>query len=286
MVNIDMRFGPVQNLRCCFRTVGERGEDKLGLGIIHKTDKKNCCPPPESFAFFAICLVLQGDGEYVDWETKKSYPLHANSYFLRIPGVMHRMRIKQESNWVELFLSLGCNAYPYFRTYCNTLPETPTGKFSPDDEWCRKYLDLEKELQHYPERYLLDMVPRFFELAAKVIRKHDDSNATVTLMKKACAWLCADFRTPCNIQAFSRENGWGYENFRKKFAEIVGMSPNHYRTSRRIAAARALLLLRRNMTVADIAESLGYCSAHEFSAKFKQKTGMTPTEFRNSGEML
>lgn len=285
MVNIDMRFGPVQNMRCCFRTVGERGEDRLGLGIIHKTDKKNCCPPPESFAFFAICLVLQGDGEYVDWETKKSYPLHANSYFLRIPGVMHRMRIKQESNWVELFLSLGCNAYPYFRTYCNTLPETPTGKFSPDDEWCRKYLDLEKELQHYPERYLLDMVPRFFELAAKVIRKHDDSNATVTLMKKACAWLCADFRTPCNIQAFSRENGWGYENFRKKFAEIVGMSPNHYRTSRRIAAARALLR-RRNMTVADIAESLGYCSAHEFSAKFKQKTGMTPTEFRNSGEML
>ncbi len=283
MVKDNMYSGTTEP--AAFRNTGSAHNDMLGMGILEKRDRAQEVTGPESFPFFAFCLVLRGKGEYVDWETKKHYPLRAGDYFLRIPGIIHQIRIDIKSNWRECFLNFGCSAYPCFTSYAGISQDTPVGKFTPDEEWCRKFVELKHDLEHCPQSCLFEMLPRFFSLVAKIFRQTDESDKNIELMKKACAWLCSDFRSPRNIQTFCRENGWGYENFRKKFTEIVGMSPNHYRTSRRIAAARALLL-RRNMTVADIAESLGYCSAHEFSAKFKLKTGMTPTEFRNSGEML
>ena len=55
--------------------------------------------------------------------------------------------------------------------------------------------------------------------------------------------------------------------------------------NRRHEAACALLL-RKSLTIGDIAAELGYASPHEFSAKFKQRTGMTPTQFRDSNTSL
>lgn len=267
------------------RTAGKKWTDKFGIGVLNKTSESQRVTGPESFPFFAFCLVLRGKGEYVDWETKKHYPLHANTYFLRMPGVVHQIRIDTESRWLEGFLNLGYNAYPYFRAFCGISPETPTGKFSPDDEWLQKFASLEQELEHSPESCLLDLLPTFFSMVAKAVRKTDQSNENIELMKEACRFLCSDFRERKDIQDFCRDHGWGYENFRKKFTEIIGMSPNQYRISRRHNAARALLLQKR-LTISDIAYELGYCSPHEFSAKFKRKTGMTPTEFRNSNAYL
>lgn len=282
MVNQSMLSG---KNRMVFRSAGSKWSDRFGLGVLTKDTPDQRITGPESFPFFAFCLLLRGEGEYVDWETQKSYPLHANTYFFRIPGVVHQIRIDLNSQWRECFLSLGYNAYPYFRAFHGIAPEKPTGKFTPDDEWLAKFSALGDELEHYPESSLLDLLPELFRLVSKAVRKTAPSNEVVELVKEACRFLCSDFRERHDIQDFCRSHGWGYENFRKKFTEIIGMSPNRYRISRRYDAARALLL-QKQLTVCDIAKELGYCSPHEFSARFKQKTGMTPTEFRNSNANL
>lgn len=55
----------------------------------------------------------------------------------------------------------------------------------------------------------------------------------------------------------------------------MGVPPYRYREKRRHDAACALLM-QRSLTIADIAGVLGYCSPHEFSAKFKRRAGSTP----------
>lgn len=42
------------------------------------------------------------------------------------------------------------------------------------------------------------------------------------------------------------------------------------------------MLMQRTLTIADIARELGYCSPQEFSAKFKRRTGKTPSDYREN----
>jgi bacterial regulatory helix-turn-helix proteins, araC family len=61
----------------------------------------------------------------------------------------------------------------------------------------------------------------------------------------------------------------------------MGVPPYQYREKRRHDAACALLM-QRSLMIADIAGVLGYCSPHEFSAKFKRRAGSTPSDYRKS----
>lgn len=281
-VNDDMFFGTTHHT---FRLLGTDHLERLGAGIIQKLDESMRVRGPESFPFFALCLILHGHGGYVDCETGKYYPLHENMYFLRIPGVEHKILIDIESSWNEAFLSLGYHAYPYFKAFYGVSKDTPVGNFKPDEEWLHDFSLLELELAHCPEDDLFHVMLQMLKLASAVFRRPRPENELMALIRLACRYLDSNFNEKHDIQAFCLQHGYGYENFRKKFTEIIGIPPNQYRLKRRFEIARALLM-RKQMTISDIASELGYCSPYEFSAKFKQKTGMTPTEFRNSNKYL
>lgn len=65
------------------------------------------------------------------------------------------------------------------------------------------------------------------------------------------------------------------------FKQTTGSSFSHYLTERRMKMAKHLLK-DLNMTIYEIAESVGYSSSQYFSRVFKTHVEMTPTAFRNS----
>ncbi len=67
------------------------------------------------------------------------------------------------------------------------------------------------------------------------------------------------------------------------FKEETGKNLKRYITDVRIAEAKCLLR-KRQFSVAEIAERTGYSSNHYFAKTFRRETGMTPTEYRESGE--
>ncbi|WP_309230973.1 helix-turn-helix transcriptional regulator [Nocardia sp. SYP-A9097] len=67
--------------------------------------------------------------------------------------------------------------------------------------------------------------------------------------------------------------------FAKRFAAIMGTPPLTYLTEFRMDEAEELLATT-DLTVAQIAKSLGYADAFGFSAAFKRHKGMSPTGFR------
>jgi AraC-like DNA-binding protein len=52
-----------------------------------------------------------------------------------------------------------------------------------------------------------------------------------------------------------------------------------YQIDEKMRAAKTILR-RSNLTVAEIAERLGYCDQHYFSNQFKKKCGISPSEYR------
>lgn len=65
----------------------------------------------------------------------------------------------------------------------------------------------------------------------------------------------------------------------KYFRLKVGSTFSEYLTNYRIEKAKELLSAPNHMKVADIASATGYQSPQFFAKTFKQKTGMSPTEF-------
>lgn len=64
------------------------------------------------------------------------------------------------------------------------------------------------------------------------------------------------------------------------FTECIGQSPINYLTDRRLEACKELLT-SSNLSVAQVASSVGFSSQSYFSQIFRKKTGMTPRQYRN-----
>ena len=69
------------------------------------------------------------------------------------------------------------------------------------------------------------------------------------------------------------------------FTQNFGVSPKQYLIDMRIKLAKQLLLEDEKL-ISDIAESCGFGSVYHFSRTFKQATGMSPTEYRRSVNIL
>ncbi|MDF2725175.1 MAG: AraC family transcriptional regulator [Paenibacillus sp.] len=65
-----------------------------------------------------------------------------------------------------------------------------------------------------------------------------------------------------------------------RFRELFGQSPIQLQRRLRIEKAKSLLTIDRQMSVAQIAESLGFTEAANFTRLFKKYTGMAPLHYR------
>lgn len=84
-----------------------------------------------------------------------------------------------------------------------------------------------------------------------------------------------------NIQFLVDHIGVGRTTFYQKVKILTGMSVNEYINKQRINQALQLLE-NSDATISEIADKVGFSYQCHFSTAFKQITGMTPTEYRQS----
>lgn len=79
-----------------------------------------------------------------------------------------------------------------------------------------------------------------------------------------------------------RRLGHDYGALSRLFSEETGTTLEKYLIAQKIERAKELILYDE-LSLAEIADRLGYSSGAYLSAQFKSVTGMTPTQFRQSG---
>ena len=84
----------------------------------------------------------------------------------------------------------------------------------------------------------------------------------------------------CSGQALAEQLGVSYSSFRKLFKEYTGISPALYQQDLKLQRAKELLSTT-DLFVKEIAYMLNFDSPDYFSSKFKRKTGLKPSDFRN-----
>lgn len=75
-------------------------------------------------------------------------------------------------------------------------------------------------------------------------------------------------------------------NFYRQFVDEMGVTPADYRNRIRIDKAKELLLQDETLSVTRIAHELGFSTSQYLSTVFRKYTGMSPTENRQTGDLL
>ena len=73
-----------------------------------------------------------------------------------------------------------------------------------------------------------------------------------------------------------------YASISRLFSAVEGITIERYYTKQKVEKVKELLFYGE-MTLSEIAFQMGYSSVAYLSAQFKKETGMTPSEFKNSG---
>lgn len=172
----------------------------------------------------------------------------------------------------------------------------PLINFDCDDFLCDKHMVLPlknpaaliKEFEFMKKLSLFEknrpkMMSAFYSLIDGVISQTDEGGS---IIGGAVAYLEANLSDPTlNNEILAMQANISEVYFRQLFLKQFGITPRQYIINARIAKAKQLLSLG-NKKISAIAEECGFQSVYHFCRCFKEKTGMTPTEYMNSNHIL
>lgn len=93
-------------------------------------------------------------------------------------------------------------------------------------------------------------------------------------------WMRRNYREHVSLEGLAATAGMGVRTFLRRFKRATGQTPLNYLQQLRIEAARHLLeVSTRN--IEEITGLTGYVDSSSFRRLFKEKTGLTPREYRN-----
>ncbi len=88
------------------------------------------------------------------------------------------------------------------------------------------------------------------------------------------------------VGALSEIAGMPSASLRKVFKAVYGAPVYQYMKAYKMKAAAEMLISERKLTIAEIAQRLGYDNASKFSAAFRDVMGVTPQNYRSGQEEL
>jgi len=263
-----------------YRTVGGSGSmENYNVGFMDKSGKKEDHVDYNP-RFYSVVYVLKGRGLYVDPHGNR-YPLKEGSIFQRFPSMRHSTYIRSDE-WNECFIQAGSRMFETLKAMRVAREDRFTGFIGINRPLIARFAGAMDRLESSEEENLPKVVVELLDIMTDVFALAyggGDDDRIRSMVDSACRYLEADPDGNADIRKFCKDNGWGYEFFRKKFKEQTGIPPGRYRI-RRLVNRSCKILNHSELQVSEIAEQLGYKSVYEFSAQFKKYTGLSPNAYR------
>lgn len=117
--------------------------------------------------------------------------------------------------------------------------------------------------------------------------KSENKKRNITAAEELCFqimhYIDTHIYSITNLSDLSRVFHFNYNYLSRLFKRMTGKPIFDYYKSRRLDVAK-LLILERKMNISQIAEILNYSSLYSFSKAFKNRFGISPTGYINSGD--
>lgn len=100
------------------------------------------------------------------------------------------------------------------------------------------------------------------------------------LVRQVVGYLSTQYAEPVTIEGMAETLGYNRAYLSRLFKQRVGISPVTFLTKLRVDHSKRLLRERPELTVEQIASSVGFQDALYFSKQFRRLHGQSPTEYR------
>lgn len=229
-----------------------------------------------------ILLIRQGRGWFESVPTGRQ-PVSAGTVFILFPGIWHRYAPDRATGWEESWIELKAPVLDRLRQLKKLEPRHAIFPLDPEPELKEAMDDCLRRAQNVHAANDGRLATRALHLVALVLDLKQSGERppgyTEAMVQRARALLLETCDQPLQIRSVARTLGVSESHFRRAFKMHTGLSPKRYWMDLRLRQVRALLQ-NTSLTVAEIAERMGYHTAFHLSAEFKKQTGLSPLHWR------
>jgi len=231
---------------------------------------------------YQILYITKGHGIF-ESEITSIRKINAGDMFILFPNIWHRFKPDINAGWDEYWIEFDGDLVNHYRTIEFLNPENPIITVGLQNDIAVNYMkvinlikDEKPGFQYIASGILLQILGQLF-----AVKKNHlfDGKIIENQISQAKLVIMENLQSTISQKDIARITGMGYSSYRKKFKEYTGISPAQYQINQRINMAKDLLITS-NQSLKVIANDLGFDSSNYFSRLFKQKTGFTPSDFR------
>ena len=249
-----------------------------------------------------ILFILSGDCLF---ETSKaSIPISESHVLIISPGEVHKLKKHTQDYFISMLILLGSGIESVFRNYGSEAGSgflAESGKtfvldLDPDSaQWTTLFVKrlYEEIIRRQADQglYYQSLVNLIVFETTKLIQYANRTQGDIVpvrsnyedsaIVKRAIQYINLNYQEDINLEKIARVLWVNPSYLSRQFKSKVGVSITDFTTSKRVFAAKNLLI-STDLQISDVALSVGYGSIPYFNSVFKKSTGFTPTQFRKN----
>ncbi len=247
----------------------------------------NKCVPLYSYEHFVknrivIHFVVNGRG--IIRLNGKQYEVGPHQIFLIPDSVRTFYQADMDDPWEYIWFHIGGPKIPLILKEAGLTPENPV--YSPVA--CAEEIEnLARDiLNNYTRQYYC--IGTLYKICDYMIenssaKKEPAGNSSLLYVKNIISYIQLKYSESIKIEDIADALGLNRSYLTRLFKEATGYSLQDYLLTYRMKMA-AKMLISGDMTVADIAESVGYVDVFTFSKAFKRHFGTSPSAYRTDNK--
>jgi AraC-like DNA-binding protein len=235
---------------------------------------------------YQLLFISRGEGVFESQRGGKKRIL-AGNVILTFPDDWHRYRPVLDTGWDQYWVGFRGSIADGILSRGILRPDSPVLTVGKNPLILGSFDRLLQRLREEPPGYQQMMAGNILEMlgaATAAARLGRQPDAADDLVQRAKLLLDPSAESVMTVEEVAGEVGFSGAHFRRICKRHTGMSPYQYALHLRINRAREMLH-STGLPIRQIAAQLGFDNPYHFSAAFKRKTGVSPTQWRHGGKV-
>ncbi|MFZ4582264.1 MAG: helix-turn-helix domain-containing protein [Paludibacter sp.] len=230
-------------------------------------------------------FIYVSDGYGVFQNRHRTYRINPGSMILLIPGEWHRYRPLKSTGWKTHYIGFNGEMTNKLLKRIFFTPENPIQNIGLNAEileYFNKIYNLTMDEKPGYHQVCVGLLIAYISQIIAILKYKEFEGTDIEIKIKQASFMLNE-RVYQEVDAvkLAEELNMGYSYFRKMFTKYTGLPPVQYHLQLRIRRAQ-ILLTTTNKTIKEIAYELGFESAFYFSRIFKEKSELSPAEYRKN----
>lgn len=235
---------------------------------------------------YLIHYCLKGKGYY--HYQNKIYPIKAGEAFIIFPNEVTFYQADKDDPWEYTWIGFGGKNAKLYLEHCHLTQENVVVqcKYMKELENCLEQMLYHHQLSYSNELMLQGYLYQFFAYLAKSanLTYHSEVENENIYVSKAIEYIQNNYQNPVTVELLANFVGIHRSYLSTLFEQHLQLSPQQFLLKYRITKAKNMLI-NTDISIQQVAASIGYANQLSFSKAFKKVVGISPSFYRQKQQI-